>query len=432
MGMLRFVSKRLVPLVALVVTGFAVACNGDGEPSHTATPGPSPTGTATAQRTTTPTPAVDETPSSAAQPVPLEEGAPITEEGGYVIDVQSGRVWKVGEVPASLWSPDGKTLMVQRCCGGEGTDLVDIEEGSAVRILSDDVAAAAWSPDGSRIVFSGHIGGTKGLYVINSDGSGLKLLSERGAYALEWSAKGDRIAFLDSPDHVYVLEVASGQTIDLADVGGYALAWSPNGTELAFTNDSGLYVYGADAGEPRQVAVGPSEGPVLWSPDGSRIAFRFGPRVALTRGIDAGNPKAGLRLFHVVEVDGSEEPRPLPPARYPSWSPDGTKIAFLSEGCITDDWDIYTVAPDGSSEVRLTNTPEAFKEGPFWSPTGATVAFETSDDLMLVDAASGELRTLASGGPRSGGPGIHLHDPPWSPDGRYIMFSAGGGHGVCD
>jgi len=425
--------RRLLLLTALAVLGLLLACTGGGEPSHTVTPGPSPSGTPVALRTTTPTPALTQAAPSPAQPAPLEQGAAITEAGTYVVDIESGRAWKVAEFATAQWSPDESTLMILASSIEVSIDLVGIEEGSAVRILSDNVAAAAWSPDGSRIAFSGHTNGTKGLYVINSDGSGVKQLSEKEPHALEWSPRGDHLAFLDSPDHVYVLEVASGQTIDLADVGGYALAWSPTGTELAFTNDSGLYVYDAETGDRRQLAVGPSEGPILWSPDGSRIAFRFGPRVALTRDIDAGNPKAGFRIFRVVKVGGSGEPKPLPPARSLSWSPDGKKIVYLSEGCITGDWDLYTIDPDGGSSARLTITPEAFEEGPFWSPASNIIAFITDhDDLMLLNAESGEFRTLASGGPQSGGPGIHLHDPPWSHDGRYIQFSAGGAHGICD
>ena len=423
-------SKRLVPLLALVVAGLAVACGGGGEPSRTVTPEPSPGGTPARTAAVT-TPSVASTPLGPSQPVPLEEGAAITGNGAYVADIESGRVWKVAEVPAWRWSPSGSALMVLN----GGIEVVDMERGSTVRILSDDPTAAAWSPNGSQIAFSRNDPGPqgpKGLYVINSDGSGLKQLSERGAYPLEWSPRGDYIASSVWLDHVYVLDVVSGETVDLEDVGGYALAWSPDGAALAFTNDNGLYVYDADTGERRQVAVGPSGGTILWSPDGSRIAFRFGPRVAMTQGIDAGNPNAGLPLFHVVEADGSTEPKPLPPARSVSWSPDGTKIAYLEEGCITGNWDVFTGRPDGSSEARLTDPPETFKEGPFWSPTSSTIAFLTDDELILADTKSGEFRTLASGGPRSGGPGIHLHDPPWSPDGRYIMFSAGGAHGVCD
>jgi Tol biopolymer transport system component len=366
----------------------------------------------------------------------LEEGAPITEAGTYVVDVKSTRAWKVAEFATVQWSPDGSTLMILASNIAVSIDLADIEEGSAVRILSDDVAAAVWSPDGRRIAFSGHIDGTKGLHVINRDGSGLKQLSEREAYALEWSPRGDYIAL--HGEGLYMVEVATAETSQIADATQppwypLSVSWSPDGALFAFVDDSGLYVYDAETGERRQVAAGPSGGPILWSPDGSQIVFRFGPRVALTRGIDAGKPEAGLRIFHVVEADGSGEPKPLPPGRQLSWSPDGRKIVYLSEGCIADNWDLYTIDPDGSSQMRLTSTPGDVKEGPFWSPTGTAIAFSTIEELILADAESGKLRVLAVSGERESlNPGIHLHDPPWSPDGRYIMLSAGGGHGVCD
>ena len=139
-----------------------------------------------------------------------------------------------------------------------------------------------------------------------------------------------------------------------------------------------------------------------------------------------------------MDVRGSTEPRPLPPARNLSWSPDGTQIAYLSEGCITGKWDIYTLAPDGSSEVRLTSTPGDAKEGPVWSPTGTTLAYSTFGELMAIDAQSGEVRTLATVD-RVGSPSavLHIHGSewsalPWSSDGRYVAFHAGFAHGICD
>ena len=147
----------------------------------------------------------------------------------------------------------------------------------------------------------------------------------------------------------------------------------------------------------------------------------------------ANDPGVGVQVLHVAEVEGSEEPKPLSPARYSAWSPNGTKIGYLSEGCITGDWDIYNADPDGSSPDPVTSTPKTVKEGPYWSPTGGAIAISTFDELILLDVESGEMQTLVvSGTPESSGPGIHLHSPTWSPDGRYILFTAGTGHGICD
>jgi WD40 repeat protein len=418
-------------LAFVVIALLAFACNGGGEALRTATPGPSPSATATPAPTARPSPTVTLSP---VQPVPLEEGAPITEEGSYLAEVATGRLWRLG----GLWSPDGKTLLSTGCCIGQGgLDLIDVPAGPAKRIFSGDIASAAWSPDGSEILFSRYQDGPKGLYVINRDGSGLRQLSDMaGIWAFTWSPTGERIAF-DRDYHLHLLDVDSGEITDVADF-AHTYAWSPDGRSLAFSDDSGLYLYEPDSGERRQLAVGESGGPILWSPDGSRIAFRFGPRIAMTYGAYAHDPSVGPRLIHVVEVQGSSEPKPLLPGRSPSWSPDSTSIAYLSEGCITGTWGIYTVRPDGTSAVSLTDIGESAMEGPVWSPVGSAIAFSTFDRLMLVEADSQELRTLAvSGRPGAPGPTLHIHgsdwhSAPWSPNGRYVAFHAGGDHGICD
>jgi hypothetical protein len=128
----------------------------------------------------------------------------------------------------------------------------------------------------------------------------------------------------------------------------------------------------------------------------------------------------------------------LPPARNPSWSPAGESIAYLSEGCVTGSWGVYSVLPDGSSAMPLTDIGESAMEGPVWAPAGSTIAFSTFERLMLVDADSLELHSLAvSGEPGAPGPTIHLHggdwhSSPWSSDGRYLAFHAGYDHGICD
>jgi len=423
--MLPFVSKRLVPL-ALAVMGLLVACTGGGEPSRTATLAPSPSGTPAALGLTTPSLPVTQAPTGPAEPVPLEEGARVTEVGLHLVETATGRLWRLEG--SGAWSPDGKRLARWTCCPeqGGGLDVIELPGGPAVRIFDGGVDTAAWSPDGTQIAFSQWGEGPEGVYVVNSDGSALRQLSPRGTHAVEWSPAGNRLAFVRD-DVVYLVDMPSGEATDVAQQAN-DVSWSPDGGPLAFTSDTGLYIYYRATGVRRQVVVGPSGGPILWSPDSSRIVFPFGPLVPMAYGTYANDPEVGVPVFQVVVVQDSDEPKPLPLGRYPAWSPDGTKLAYLSEGCVTGEWDIYTVDPDAGSPVRLTTTPEAVKEGPYWSPTGATIAFSTFGALMLMDVESGQLRTLVV----SGGPTIHLHGSVWSPDGRYMQFSAGTDHGICD
>ena len=62
---------------------------------------------------------------------------------------------------------------------------------------------------------------------------------------------------------------------------------------------------------------------------------------------------------------------------FPSWSPDGTRIAFASDR--EGNFDIYVMGSDGSGQVRLTSDP-ADDVFPAWSPDGTAIAFETERD----------------------------------------------------
>jgi TolB protein len=105
----------------------------------------------------------------------------------------------------------------------------------------------------------------------------------------------------------------------------------------------------------------------------------------------------------------------------PSWSPDGTRIAFVSGRGRVDQ--IWTMRADGSGMRRLT-TPRALDEQPAWSPDGRRIAFvrrssDTLSAIYLVNADGTRLRPLTHGH------GDYRH-PSWSPDGHRIVYSYAG------
>jgi hypothetical protein len=71
--------------------------------------------------------------------------------------------------------------------------------------------------------------------------------------------------------------------------------------------------------------------------------------------------------------------------RRASWSPDGTKIAFVSER--DGQSKVYLMDADGSDEMKITtNTTAAEYLNPAWSPDGTAIAWQNADQIWVMDA----------------------------------------------
>ena len=161
-----------------------------------------------------------------------------------------------------------------------------------------------------------------------------------------------------------------------------------------------------------------TDGPT-WSPDGTEIAF-------------AGTHGEGQRIY-VMNADGSDA-RPITGRNVhwpdgPSWSPDGSTIAFAASPISGEEepsvWDIYTVAPDGTDLTNRTQTSDvSHDEGsPTWSPDSQRLAFTRTGP----QGSSIVIRRLSDGVETQATEGIYVEgSPAWSPDGRWISFDRAG------
>jgi TolB protein len=294
------------------------------------------------------------------------------------------------------WSPDGRMIAFDRRVGpigapppGNGACRVCHGEifavnadGGGLRNLTGNAGGnfPVWSPDGRQIAFSRDNAFNPYLYVMNADGSGQRRVTQEPihVWGASWSPDGQRLAFaggVQGPPFpvfpaLYVVNVdGSGQRQLTRDM-GQDPAWSPDGQRIAFTKyvpkppgtkgsrpQPYLYLMDADgSGQRRLVGISNSDGSFSWSPDGQRIAFV--------------SDRDGNDEVYVVNVDGTGlRNLTRSPTRdgHPVWSPDGRTIGFVSNR--GGNRDIYVMNADGSGLRNLTRNLDQKAFGIAWMPT---------------------------------------------------------------
>jgi Tol biopolymer transport system component len=345
-----------------------------------------------------------------------------------------------------VWSPDGRYIaFLRRSAEGNGFYLVPALGGperklakAGGRVNTEDAPARiAWRPSGEwggewlAVTDSEAPGEPVGIFLLSVEtGEKRRLTSPPAHFFGDWnpafSPDGKTLAFTRAVNgislDIYVVPVSGGEprrlTFDDAHLKG--LAWTPDGREIVFSSSRGgsvhtaaLWKVPAAGGTPeRLTGVGQNVFTFAIDRQGNRLAYeqRIDDtniyRVDVSDSTGQGAPHTQL-TFSTFEDDS------------PDYSPDGKKIAFVSDR--TGSLEIWTCDSDGDNPIQLTNIGGQHTGTPRWSPDGQWIVFdsgvEANQEIFVISADGGKPRRLTFD------PALDMI-PSWSRDGRWIYFTS--------
>ena len=196
------------------------------------------------------------------------------------------------------------------------------------------------------------------------------------------------------PAHKFLIVIGLCTIIFIGDM-SLKNGLASNLAQIVFSSnrDGNSEIYVMDANGESQIRLTHHpflDSQAVWSPDGTRIAF-------------VSNRRWSNLQIYIMDSDGGNLTRITDGVRDrdPAWSPDGSKIAYAAYPEELN-FEIYVMDPDGKNRTRLT---EKFggDNHPSWSPDGQRIAFVSQQDghgdiyVMDVDGKKPAKANTGSG-----------------------------------
>lgn len=359
--------------------------------------------------------------------IPKLGGSPVfiatLEDGGSLL-----RSWSKTNV---IYIEQNGELFALPATGGELRQLTQF------RAASHDVSSISVAPDEKRIAFATVEGESWSVWSAALDGTSAKKLFTTAAEIKNtaWNPDNRRIyysAMNDGGFQVFATDVdaAPPKQITFGDRDSFVLDVSPDGRKLLFGSakeESDVWKVALKDGAESVAAAGiDSE---LWasvSPDSRSIAYQS------VKNLSQGNNLFSGRVM-TKKLAGEEDAVEASSSGYsPSWSPDGQSVAFFEVAGKTHRLETVRVGGGQKQTIGDNVSPGMNTLLPYnriqtsdysWSPDGSRLAFVSrrggNSDVWVAIAAGGEpIRLTANDAART-----TYYCPRWAPDGRSVAFS---------
>jgi len=338
------------------------------------------------------------------------------------------------------WSKDGQRVFFKSLRDSWSLPLarlfsVSVAGGPAEPLPMPEAGSGDFSPNSSEMVYSPQSrdfrpekryggGQANALYIFDLKTYSSRRISEGPRAARDPLWIGNTIYFNSDRDghfNLYAYNVPDGKTTELTSNKTWDIRWpsSDHQEKIVYELNGELQVLDIKTQKSTAISINvPDDG----------LARRPG-RISVAANIETYelSPK-GERALFAARGDIFTAPIEKGPTRnlthtsgahdkWPSWSPDGTQIAFISD--LSGEEELYLVAQDGAKPAeQITRGGAAMRYQPEWAADGKRIAFGDKDGkLFVVTLADRKVNEIVDS-PRG-----QIRDYVWSPGGNYLAFS---------